>query len=100
MRGGPRVVGAGEKAPTWPKLRLGITIPFHMSREIRIGDRRFYVVSEPDGNEWKAQVLELDEAGSTQAVGIETTGETQSLADDRAVGILQRRFRDASSIPE
>ena len=58
-----------------------------MSREVSIGSRRFWIVSEPHDEGWKAQVLEVvDETGGTQDVGIETTGETRSMADDRAIG--------------
>jgi hypothetical protein len=29
-------------------------------------------------------------------LGIETTGDTRSMADDRAIGVLQHRLRDQS----
>jgi hypothetical protein len=64
-----------------------------MAREVRIGTRCFYIVSEPDGDGWRAQVLELVNEGTTKEIGIETTGETRSLADDRALGVLQHRLR-------
>jgi hypothetical protein len=68
-----------------------------MAREVNIGARRFWVVSEPLDRGWKAQVLEvLDEVGATHRTGIETIGETRSMADDRAVGKLQHRLRDRS----
>ncbi len=68
-----------------------------MSREFSIGPRRFLIVSEPQDKGWKAQVLEvLDEIGITEAIGIETTGETRSMADDRAIGQLQHRLQDQS----
>ena len=68
-----------------------------MAREVNIGDRRFWVVSEPSDRGWKAQVLEvLDELGATNKTGIETVGETRTVADDRAVGKLQHRLRDRS----
>jgi len=68
-----------------------------MSREVNIGSRRFWIVSEPHDRGWKAQVLEVvDEQGGTQDVGIETSGETRSMADDRAIGRLQHRLRDQS----
>jgi hypothetical protein len=68
-----------------------------MAREINIGSRRFWIVSEPDDKGWKAQVLEVfDEVGGTRDVGIETTAETRSMADDRAIGQLQRRLQDQS----
>ena len=69
----------------------------NMSREVTIGSRRFWIVSEPHGKGWKAQVLEvMDELGGTHNVGIETTGDTRSMADDRAIGQLQHRLRDQS----
>lgn len=68
-----------------------------MAREVKIGSRRFWVVSEPQDKGWKAQVLEvLGEPGHTRDVGIETTGETRSIADDRATGQLQHRLKDQS----
>jgi hypothetical protein len=68
-----------------------------MAREVKIGSRRFWIVSEPHDKGWKAQVLEvLGEPGDTKEVGIETTGETRSIADDRAIGRLQHRLKDQS----
>ena len=68
-----------------------------MAREVFIGPRRFWIVSEPHENGWKAQVLEvIGEARGTQAIDIETTGETRGLADDRAVGRLQHHLQDQS----
>jgi hypothetical protein len=68
-----------------------------MSREVSIGSRKFWIVSEPYDMGWKAQVLEVvDETGGTQDIGIETTGDTRSVADDRAIGQLQHRLRDQS----
>jgi hypothetical protein len=65
-----------------------------MSCEVTVDGRRFYVVSEPEKDGWKAQVLELlDDQGATNDMGIETTGETRSLADERAIGVLQHRLR-------
>ena len=66
-----------------------------MAREVSIGSRKFWIVSEPLGKGWKAQVLEVMEVG-TQNLGIETTGDTRSMADDRAIGVLQHRLRDQS----
>jgi hypothetical protein len=68
-----------------------------MSREVRIGTRKFWIVSEPAETGWRAQVLEVvGECGHTEDVGIVTTGETRSVADDRAAGQLQHRLRDRS----
>jgi hypothetical protein len=68
-----------------------------MAREVNIGDRRFWVVSEPSDRGWTAHVLEvIDGVGVTHRTDIETIGETRSMADDRAVGKLQHRLRDRS----
>jgi hypothetical protein len=68
-----------------------------MAKEVKIGNRRFWIVSEPNDRGWKAQVLEvLDDHGETRSMEIETTGDTRSVADDRAVGQLQHRLRDQS----
>jgi hypothetical protein len=68
---------------------------YFMSREVTIGSRRFYIVSEPDDQGWKAQVLEaIDDQGSTKEMGIETTGESRGLADERAYGVLQHLLRE------
>ena len=71
-----------------------------MAREIRIGERKFYIVSEPGENRnWKAQVLEVvDETGDTVTVGIETSGDTRSEADERALGVLQHRLREGVGV--
>jgi hypothetical protein len=68
-----------------------------MSREVNIGSRKFWIVSEPHDKGWKAQVLEVvDAKGGTRDVGIQTVGETRSMADDRAIGQLQHRLSDQS----
>jgi hypothetical protein len=67
-----------------------------MAREVSIGRRKFWIVSEPQDNGWKAQVLEVTDVGGTENIGIETTGDTRSMADDRAIGVLQHRLRDQS----
>jgi hypothetical protein len=66
-----------------------------MAREVLIGSRKFYIVSEPDGKRgWLARVLEvLDAAEDTMTTGIETSGATRSEADERALGVLQHRMR-------
>ena len=70
-----------------------------MAREIRIGDRKFYIVSEPgDNRNWQAQVLEVVDTGDTVSVGIETSGDTRSEADERALGVLQHRLREGVGV--
>ena len=67
-----------------------------MAREVTIGERKFYIVSEPsESRAWRAQVLEvLETTGDTMTLGIETSGSTRSEADERALGVLQHRLRD------
>ena len=77
-----------------PNYGTRITILAFMSCEVTVEGRRFYIVSEPEDNGWRAQVLELlDDQGATKDMGIETTGETRGLADERALGVLQHRLR-------
>lgn len=97
LRDSYRAVKKADPRPYGASLSRPKTQAESMSREFTIGSRRFLIVSEPQDKEWKAQVLEvLDEIGSTEAIGIETTGETRSMADDRAVGQLQHRLQDRS----
>ena len=71
-----------------------------MSRQVTVEGRRFYIVSEPEKEGWRAQVLELlDTEGATKDMGIETTGETRGLADERALGVLQHRLRAVPGPP-
>jgi hypothetical protein len=71
-----------------------------MSCEVTVEGRRFYIVSEPEDNGWRAQVLELlDDHGSTKDMGIATTGETRGLADERALGVLQHKLRPPTPEP-
>ena len=67
-----------------------------MAREVLIGSRKFYIVSEPDGKRgWLARVLEvLGATEDTKTTGIETSGSTRSEADERALGVLQHRLRE------
>jgi hypothetical protein len=81
----------------WSRDDSTETMADDMAREVNIGERRFWVVSEPSDSGWKAHVLEvIDAVGATHQTGIETIGETRSMADDRAVGKLQHHLRDRS----
>ena len=88
---------AGRPGALWNSGHSTETIAGRMAREVNIGDRKFWVVSEPAGRGWRAQVLEvIDARGITNQLGIESIGDTRSMADDRAVGKLQHRLRDQS----
>jgi hypothetical protein len=70
-----------------------------MARDITIGGRRFWVLSEPDTPGWIARVVEvLNEGKSTRHLGIEATGDTRQAADDRALGFLQQHIRRSSPL--
>jgi len=73
-----------------------------MAREVLIGTRRFYIVSEPHGTRgWMARVLEVidDHEHDAKTVGIETSGATRSEADERALGVLQHKIREEGVTP-
>ena len=65
-----------------------------MALDITIGSRRTDRV-EPSPEGWRAKVLEaLDaEARTIQETGIHATGETRTVADNNALGKLQRSLR-------
>jgi hypothetical protein len=72
-----------------------------MAREVLIGARKFYIVSEPDGTRgWMARVLEvLHPEEDARTMGIETSGATRSEADERALGVLQHKMREEGVTP-
>jgi hypothetical protein len=72
-----------------------------MAREVLIGSRKFYIVSEPVGTRgWMARVLEvIDQEEDAKTMGIETSGATRSEADERALGVLQHKMREERGTP-
>jgi hypothetical protein len=64
-----------------------------MAREIEINGRRYWILSEPEADGWKATVVEVREDGSSDQVGIDATGETRGAADDAAERKLRRLFQ-------
>jgi hypothetical protein len=62
-----------------------------MSRELSVGGRRYWILSEPHGDGWKARVVEVrNDAGDSEEVGIEATAETRGAADTAAERKLRR----------
>ncbi|HEX4347605.1 MAG TPA: hypothetical protein VHZ73_08535 [Vicinamibacterales bacterium] len=63
-----------------------------MSRELELNGRKYWILSEPDGDEWKASVVELiDKNGEfTEPIGIEATAVTRGAADMAAEKKLRR----------
>lgn len=63
-----------------------------MSREIDLNGRKYWILSEPAGDGWKASVVELIDANGefTEPVGIEATAVTRGAADMAAEKKLRR----------
>ena len=61
-----------------------------MARDVEIQGRRYWVLSEPSGNVWKARVLQVREDGSGEDVGIDASAETRNAADEAAERKLRR----------
>ncbi|HEY2149397.1 MAG TPA: hypothetical protein VGH34_01240 [Vicinamibacterales bacterium] len=61
-----------------------------MARELALHGRMYWILSEPEGDGWKATVLENKADGSQDSIGIDATGETRSQADDAAERKLRR----------
>jgi hypothetical protein len=61
-------------------------------RALEVNGRRYWILSEPHGTEWKASVVELIDADGQfqEPVGIEATGETRGAADQAAERKLRR----------
>jgi hypothetical protein len=61
-----------------------------VARQLEIRGRRYRVLSEPHGPGWKAYVVEVQEDGSSDHLGIQATAETRTGADDAAERKLRR----------
>jgi hypothetical protein len=61
-----------------------------VAREIDIKGRRYWILSEPENDGWKASVVEVHEDGSNEQIGIDASGETRVAADDAAERKLRR----------
>jgi hypothetical protein len=66
-----------------------------MSRQLELNGRKYWVLSEPHGDGWKATVVELIDAHGefTEPVGIEATAPTQGAADEAAEKKLRRMLQ-------
>lgn len=65
-----------------------------MSRQLQIKGRKFWILSEPYEDGWKATVKEAVPDGSAEPIGVDATGETRGAADDAAERKLRRLLRD------
>ncbi|MGE5245066.1 MAG: hypothetical protein ACM3SQ_12630 [Betaproteobacteria bacterium] len=70
-----------------------------MARELSLGGRRYWILSEPCEGGWRASVVEVAEDGETADVGIVATDVTRGAADAGAERKLRRLLRTTSSDP-
>jgi hypothetical protein len=61
-----------------------------MARELELNGRNYWIISDPEGQAWKAKVLEMRENGESDEIGIEATAETRTAADASAERKLRR----------
>ena len=64
-----------------------------MAREIELGGRLFWVISDPQGEGWRAHVVEIRDNGERDEIGIEATAVTRTAADAAAERKLRRLLR-------
>ena len=61
-----------------------------MAREVELGGRKYWIISDPEGNAWRAKVVEMRADGESDEIGIEATAETRTAADASAERKLRR----------
>ena len=61
-----------------------------MARELELNGRKYWIISDPDGNTWKAKVVEMRADGESDEIGIEASAETRTAADASAERKLRR----------
>jgi hypothetical protein len=61
-----------------------------MAKQLELKGRQYWILSEPQGDGWKATVVEVKADGSQEPIGIDATAETRSAADDAAERKLRR----------
>jgi hypothetical protein len=61
-----------------------------MARQLEINGRKYWILSEPYGEGWKAKVVELSDVGGMEELGIDAAAQTRVAADDAAERKLRR----------
>jgi hypothetical protein len=61
-----------------------------MARALELNGRKYWIVSEPEGQAWRARVVELQPAGESDEIGIDASAETRTAADAAAERKLRR----------
>ena len=64
-----------------------------MAKELEIQGRRYWILSDPHGDGWRARVVEVAQGGATEEVGLDATAQTRSAADDAVEKKLRRMLR-------
>lgn len=69
-----------------------------MAKQLELSGRHYWILSEPEGEGWKATVVEITDAAGTcsGSLGIEATAETRGTADDAAERKLRRIVRSGA----
>jgi len=57
---------------------------------VELGGRKYWIISDPEGNAWRAKVVEMRADGESDEIGIEATAETRTAADASAERKLRR----------
>ena len=63
---------------------------YQMARELELNGRRYWIISDPYGEGWKAKVVELHAGGEADEIGIEASDQTRTAADNSAERKLRR----------
>jgi hypothetical protein len=61
-----------------------------MAKQLELKGRQYWILSEPHGEGWKASVVEVQDDGSQEAIGIDATAKTRGAADAAAERKLRR----------
>jgi hypothetical protein len=65
-----------------------------VARELELNGRRYWILSEPNGQGWEAKVVEVGKTDQSDELGIEAKAETRVAADDAAERQLRRLVQD------
>ena len=61
-----------------------------MARELELNGRKYWIISDPEGDSWRAKVVELRKDGESDEIGIEASAQTRTAADASAEKKLRR----------
>jgi len=61
-----------------------------VARELELNGRTYWIISDPEGDAWKAKVVEIRAGGESDEIGIDASAETRTAADASAERKLRR----------